>query len=459
MKKVTLLGFAGALLIGSGLAGAPAQAKDPVSDQFPQEAKKIAKWERMWFRGGGTPSGTQLDQPWTPPTVSEMKTKAPAAGSIGMFNPFWFSGDWPALPAVPPFITEAQPAVAGVDVPKDFGDAKIPVYIWYNTNPLIASDSPDGKPPLLGIPLPGWNAAVATTPVPKWIATDKTTEYKAWAAARGGGPIMVAHRGGGDVGEVVSDTPENSLAAFRRAVTDGAGVLESDVQWTKPEGGEKIGVPVLMHDQWINRTLTCKPTATSCTNPVWPNPTDAQKIQVTGLTKTQLDQYQLSNGENVPTLEDLLRLAADAKVAVLPEIKNWSVPAAGLKQELKDYIEQIFEAKGISDVIIGSFDPSVLQYFEDQGSLVKQKAKCAKPPKKLKRGKTTVLLKKKCKTNASKKVKVSLKAKNKVAKLVKGNNGKRSAKVMKPGKVKVVYQAKDSRGYTSYKTKKAYRVK
>lgn len=459
MKRLLVVGAATAVILGSGLAGGPALAKDPVSDQFPQDAKKIAKWERMWFRGGGTPSGTQLDQPWTPPTVQEMRAKAPAAQSIGLFNPFWFAGDWPALPAVPPFILSPQPAVAGVDVPEDFGAAKIPVYIWYNTNPLIQSDSPGGKPPLLGIPLPGWTAAADTTPPPKWIATDKTTEYKAWAAARSSAPIMVAHRGGGDVGEKVSDYPENSLAAFRRAVSDGAGLLESDVQWTKPEAGQKIGVPVLMHDQWINRTLKCKPSASGCTNPVWPGPTEAQKVPLVSLTKTELDKYQLSNGESVPTLEDLLDLAATAKVAVLPEIKNWSVQAPQLKPELKDYIDKTFAAKGVSGVVIGSFDPSILQYFKDQGTLIPQQAKCAKDPKKLKKGRTTVLLKKTCKTTAGKKVSVAVKAKKKVATLVKGKNGKRSVKVMKAGKVALTFSAKDSRGYKSYNVKQSYRVR
>lgn len=458
MKHVTAFGASSALLIGSVVAAGPTMALSPSADLSRDEGIKIAGWERMWFRGGGTPAGTQLTQPWTPPTAKEMRSSAPAATSIGLFNPFWFEGDWPALPAVPPFILTPQPAKKGVDVPKDFGEANIPVYIWYNTNPLIQSDSPDGKAPVLGIPLPGWNAAASTKPAPKWIATDKTTEYKKWAAKRGGGPIMVAHRGGGDVGENVSTHPENSLAAFQRAVADGAGVLESDVQWTKPEAGQEIGVPVLMHDQWINRTLKCKPDAVGCTNPVWPSPAPEQLIPLVNLTKTELDQYQLSNGESVPTLDDLIAVAQSGKkVAVLPEIKNWSTPASALQPQLQQYTRTLLDS-GLR-VLIGSFDPGILKYFEDQSVQLAQKAKCAKAPKKLKKGRTTALLKRTCKTNAGKKVSVSVKAKKKVAKLVKGKKGKRSVKVLRAGKVRITYSAARSGAYLPYAQKKTYRVR
>jgi glycerophosphoryl diester phosphodiesterase len=269
---------------------------------------------------------------------------------------------------------------------------------------------------------------------------------------------MVAHRGGGEVGETMSTHPENSLAAFNRAVADGAGVLESDVQWTKPEAGQEIGVPVLMHDQWINRTLKCKPAAVGCTNPVWPDPTPEQLIPVVNLTKTELDQYQLSNGESVPTLDELIAVAKSGKkVAVLPEIKNWSTPASALQPQLEQYTRTLLDSR--LRVLIGSFDPGILKYFEDQSVQLTQKAKCAKAPKKLKKGRTTVLLKRTCKTNAGKKVTVSVKAKKKVAKLVKGKKGKRSVKVMKAGKVKITYSAPRSGAYLPFTAKKTYRVR
>jgi glycerophosphoryl diester phosphodiesterase len=455
---VTALGASAAVLLGSVVAAGPVPALTPSSDLSREDGLKVAEWERMWFRGGGTPAGTQLTQPWTPPTVKEMKSTAPAATSIGLFNPFWFKGDWPSLPAFPPFIPTKQPAVKGVDVPKDFGGAKIPVYIWYNTNPLIQSDSPEGKAPLLGIPLPGWDKAASTKPAPKWIATDKTTEYKKWAAKRGGGPIMVAHRGGGEVGENASTHPENSLAAFNRAVADGAKVLESDVQWTKPEAGQQIGVPVLMHDQWINRTLKCKPTAVGCTNPTWPTTDPGLLIPVVNLTKAELDQYQLSNGEDVPTLDQLLAVAETGKdVAVLPEVKNWSTPVSDLQPQLEQYTRTLLDSR--LRVLIGSFDPGILQYFKDLSVELEQKAKCAKAPKKLKKGKTTVLLKRTCKTNAGTTVSVSLDAKKKVAKLVKGKNGKRSVKVMKAGKVTITYASGRSGAYLPYQQDKSYRVR
>jgi len=51
---------------------------------------------------------------------------------------------------------------------------------------------------------------------------------------------------------------ENSLSAFRDAIAAGADVLETDVQWTAPTTDEPNGVPVLMHDATINRTVRCR---------------------------------------------------------------------------------------------------------------------------------------------------------------------------------------------------------
>ena len=94
-----------------------------------------------------------------------------------------------------------------------------------------------------------------------WIATDWTANYKKWAGTTASKPVpaMVAHRGGG-----VPDYSENSMSAFREAVANGATVLETDVQWTKPMPGQKVGVAVLMHDETINRTTKCAPTKRAC---------------------------------------------------------------------------------------------------------------------------------------------------------------------------------------------------
>jgi hypothetical protein len=130
------------------------------------------------------------------------------------------------------------------------------LYIRFNV--ITGGDSAGGGEATLGYEVsPGWDSLVTLEPTNiAWIATDHTGPYGQWAQARSAGgldaPAMVAHRGGGT--EAVS---ENSLAAFAQAITDGAAILETDVQWTRPTADAPNGVPVLMHDATINRTMRC----------------------------------------------------------------------------------------------------------------------------------------------------------------------------------------------------------
>ncbi len=194
-------------------------------------------WTRVWFRGIGGADA------FLPPTVAEMRQRAPSATALGVINVLYFAGTFPG---------DQQP----YDVPREFADAGIPVYVWFNV--ATGGDSPEGSPPFGGaVPSPGWSeVAAAQPPNVDWIATDRPAEYRAWStspASPDPAPVMVAHRGGGEDG-----VSENALSAFREAVAAGAGVLETDVQWTAPTTDEPNGVPVLMHDATINRTVRCR---------------------------------------------------------------------------------------------------------------------------------------------------------------------------------------------------------
>lgn len=194
------------------------------------------EWTRVWFRGVG---GTNAD-PFEPPTVAEMQSKAPSADSLGLLNILYVQGTW-------------APSGATVNVPQEFADANIPVYIWYNT--ATGGDSAEDGPALgdSGVTSPGWNSIAALQPANvKWIATDFTKEYQQWSETVTDAPQMLAHRGGGEAG-----VSENSMSAFAEAVANGASVLETDVQWTKPTEKDPNGVPVLMHDATFARTAAC----------------------------------------------------------------------------------------------------------------------------------------------------------------------------------------------------------
>ncbi len=195
------------------------------------------EWTRVWFRGIGS------EDAFVPPTVEEMRTRAPSANALGVINVLYFRGVFPGDGAT-------------YDVPQAFADAGIPVYVWFNV--ATGGDSPEGSPPFGGaVPSPGWTeVAMIEPPNVDWIATDRPAEYEAWSTsgeASDPAPVMVAHRGGGEDG-----VSENALSAFRAAIDAGADVLETDVQWTAPTAEEPNGVPVLMHDATINRTARCR---------------------------------------------------------------------------------------------------------------------------------------------------------------------------------------------------------
>lgn len=193
-------------------------------------------WTRVWFRGIGG------EDAFAPPTVEEMRRRAPSADALGVINVLYvdgvFAGDQQAY-----------------DVPQEFADAGVPVYVWFNV--ATGGDSPEGSPPFGGtVPSPGWTEVAAIQPPNvRWIATDRPAEYRAWSTsdqAPRPAPVMVAHRGGGEDG-----VSENSMAAFRAAIDEGADVLETDVQWTRPTPDAPNGVPVLMHDATLDRTVRC----------------------------------------------------------------------------------------------------------------------------------------------------------------------------------------------------------
>ena len=91
--------------------------------------------------------------------------------------------------------------------------------------------------------------------------------------------------------------PENSLAGFTYAVEHQIEGLEFDVHLTKDS------VPVIMHDEKINRT------------------TDG-KGYIQDYTLAELWQFKLANGDPVPTLAEFLKLVANQEVQLNLEFKT-----------------------------------------------------------------------------------------------------------------------------------------
>ena len=110
-------------------------------------------------------------------------------------------------------------------------------------------------------------------------------------------PLVVAHRGAS------ADAPENTLAAFRLALEQGATVVECDVHLSAD------GVPVVIHDDTVDRT------------------TDGSGA-VANLSLAQLEALDAGSwldarfvGERIPTLDETLALCA-GRGRVFVELKR-----------------------------------------------------------------------------------------------------------------------------------------
>lgn len=143
-------------------------------------------------------------------------------------------------------------------------------------------------------------------------------------------PVVIAHRGGG------ARQPENTMAAFRRAVADGVTWLEFDVQMTAD------GVPVVIHDTDVART------------------TDGAGL-VAELTLAEIQALDAGNGEQVPTLDEVLDYARQQGVAILPEAKSPEL-YPGIEAKIVDAVRQ---ADYSDRTVVQSFSPQTLQTLHE----------------------------------------------------------------------------------------------
>jgi glycerophosphoryl diester phosphodiesterase len=131
------------------------------------------------------------------------------------------------------------------------------------------------------------------------------------ATGQGRRPLVAAHRGGAAL------WPENSLTAYRNALTLGVDLVETDVHLTVD------GTVIVLHDPLLDRTTTG---------------TGA----VRGLTAAELSRLKLRGADGhatddpVPTLAQLLDLLKPAATELLLEIKvdDRAQPYAGIEEKV-----------------------------------------------------------------------------------------------------------------------------
>ncbi len=104
--------------------------------------------------------------------------------------------------------------------------------------------------------------------------------------------VLVAHRGG-----IVPGYPENTLAAFRHAIENGADAIELDLR------GTKDGRIVVMHDATVNRTTN-------------------GRGAVAHSSLAELRSLDAGQGERIPTYEEVLELVSGTEVLLVLDIKD-----------------------------------------------------------------------------------------------------------------------------------------
>lgn len=157
-------------------------------------------------------------------------------------------------------------------------------------------------------------------------------------------PVLVtAHRG------FSGDAPENTLAAFKKAMEVGSDMMELDVRFSKD------GQIVVMHDDTLDRTAN-------------------GRGKVSDYTLKELKQFDAGSwfapqfsGEHIPTLVEVLELAK-GKIRVNIEIKDESLGRYKIT-DLADRALQEVKKAGMEDqVIYVSFYPVALERIQERDS-------------------------------------------------------------------------------------------
>jgi glycerophosphoryl diester phosphodiesterase len=145
-------------------------------------------------------------------------------------------------------------------------------------------------------------------------------------------PFVIAHRGNR------AQAPENSMAAFRLALEQGAHALETDLRITRDRQ------VVCIHDATLDRTTDGTGSVADMT---------LKEIRQARLTGAGDDGYP---DERVPTLDELLEAFADRSYFLL-EFKD---PAFSQPEDVPLLLEALKRHNALDKVIIASFSTEIL---------------------------------------------------------------------------------------------------
>lgn len=158
-------------------------------------------------------------------------------------------------------------------------------------------------------------------------------------------PLIIAHRGSSAI------APENTLAAFRQAIEDGADGLEFDVRLTRN------GVPVVFHDATLKRIANKNFRVSNLTSD------ELQTIDAGSWfnEKNPLKAKSCFSKERISTFRETLTFLNDYKGLLYVELKCKDAEMPSLVEAVAKIIRQ---SKLFSNIIVKSFTLSALEQIK-----------------------------------------------------------------------------------------------
>jgi len=147
--------------------------------------------------------------------------------------------------------------------------------------------------------------------------------------------LVIAHRGFSGV------APENTIAAFKKAIDLGVDMIELDVLLSKD------GQIVVIHDDTLNRTTNGKGRVTDYTLD------ELKQLDAGSWFGTQF------SGEKIPTLKEVLELTR-GKMFLNIELKKGDLGRYTMMDLADRSLQEVEEVGMLNQVVFASFDPSAI---------------------------------------------------------------------------------------------------
>ena len=165
-------------------------------------------------------------------------------------------------------------------------------------------------------------------------------------------PLILGHRGASAL------APENTIAAFRRSIDDGADGIEFDLRLTRD------GVVVVIHDDTLERTAAVHRRVSQMT---------AAELATTDVGRwfRAPDGSREFSGETVPSLQQVFDLYNENDGLLYLEMK----PDAGTEAELVSEVVRMIKHSKLSDrIIVECFDLPLIQKVKQLDSSIRTAA-------------------------------------------------------------------------------------